>query len=287
MVAAGLTMSTLAVHAQVPTPGPAQELPTQISGIKFNTGQSVVPYYEGWIRNPDGSFDLVFGYFNRNHQQELVIAPGPDNRVEPGGPDAGQPTYFLPRRQRWIYRLRVPADFGKKEVVWTLAANGRTERVVAALLPSEEINERVVATNGNFDTGESDRNKPPTIDLPAAPSAEAAIPLTLTATVQDDGLPKPRTPPAPRPRPTTDQPAFGAQINSVVPVRSRGPTLNWIVYRGPARVTFDPAGPMPATIGQPVIATARFAAPGTYTLVAVASDGAMSARRQVTIVVNP
>src|SRR5262245_16891475 len=92
------------------------QLPTEISQIRFNSGQDVAPYFEGWIRNSDGSFDLVFGYFNRNWEQELSIAPGPANSVEPGGPDAGQPTYFLPRRHRWVFRVRVPADFGKKEI---------------------------------------------------------------------------------------------------------------------------------------------------------------------------
>src|SRR5205814_4750736 len=117
-------------------------------------------------RNPDASYILVIGHFNSNHQQEHVSAPGPDNKVEPGGPDTGQPTYFLPRRQRWIYRLRVPADFGKKEATWTITANGRTERVVASLIPAEEINERVVMSNGNFDTGVNDPNKPPTLTVP-------------------------------------------------------------------------------------------------------------------------
>src|SRR4030095_6286944 len=90
----------------------AQQLPTAIPQTKWASGQDIVPYFEGWIRNPDGTFDLVFGYFNRNWTEEIVIAPGPDNRIEPNGPDAGQPTYFLPRRQRWIFRVKVPANFG-------------------------------------------------------------------------------------------------------------------------------------------------------------------------------
>ncbi|PYQ97710.1 MAG: hypothetical protein DMF97_13580, partial [Acidobacteria bacterium] len=76
----------------------AQQLPTAIPQTKWASGQDVVPYFEGWIRNPDGSFDMVFGYFNRNWQEELAIPAGAGNFVEPGGPDRGQPTYFLPRR---------------------------------------------------------------------------------------------------------------------------------------------------------------------------------------------
>ena len=78
------------------------QLPTELPSTKFSSGQDVQPYFEGWIRNGDGTFDLVFGYFNRNWQEELAIPPGPDNAVAvPGSKDSdhGQPTYFLPRRQ--------------------------------------------------------------------------------------------------------------------------------------------------------------------------------------------
>ena len=53
--------------------------PTQISQTKFNSGQDVVPVYEGWLRNADGTFTFVFGYFNRNWVEELYIPPGPEN----------------------------------------------------------------------------------------------------------------------------------------------------------------------------------------------------------------
>jgi hypothetical protein len=82
--------------------------PTAIPQVRFSKGQGVVPYYEGWIRRSDGSFDLVFGYLNRNYEEELAIPVGPNNSVEPGGPDRGQPTYFLSRRQARIFRVRVP-----------------------------------------------------------------------------------------------------------------------------------------------------------------------------------
>ena len=103
------------------------QLPTELPSTKFSSGQDIQPYFEGWIHNPDGTFDLVFGYFNRNWQEELAIAPGPENFVAvPGSKDAdhGQPTYFLPRRQGWAYRVTVPSTFGKQEVTWTIVANG-------------------------------------------------------------------------------------------------------------------------------------------------------------------
>ena len=78
----------------------------------FAPWQSIAPAYEGWEQNDDGSFNLVFGYMNRNWEQVLQIPVGPDNSIDPGGPDHGQPTYFLPRRSRFVFKIRVPADFG-------------------------------------------------------------------------------------------------------------------------------------------------------------------------------
>ena len=95
-------------------PGAAQQ--------RFLAGQAVMPAYEGWERNPDGSFNLVFGTMNRNWAEEIDIPIGRANNLEPGGPDQGQPTRFLPRRNRFLFRVRVPADFGDNEVVWTLTS---------------------------------------------------------------------------------------------------------------------------------------------------------------------
>jgi hypothetical protein len=246
-----------------------------------------VPYYEGWIRNPDGSFDLVWGYFNRNWQQEFAIAAGPENRVEPGGPDGGQPTFFLPRRQRFVYRMRVPADFGKKEAVWTITANGRTERGYATLQPEQEITERVVATNGNFNPGHDDPNQPPSIAIASISNVTVGTPVTLTASVTDDGLPKPRAtpPPAPKPAPTPGQPNFTAQVNTSGGGRPRGVTVNYLQYRGPGKVTFSNTAPILVVDGQ-AVTTARFAAPGTYKLIASANDGAISKRIEITVTVT-
>jgi hypothetical protein len=276
------------VYARGQGQAPAQGFPTEITQIRFNAGQSVIPYFEGWIRNPDGTFDMVFGYFNRNWQQELAIPAGPDNRVEPNGPDSGQPTYFLPRRHRFVFRVRVPADFGKKEVVWTITSNGRTESGFGNLLPEQEITERVVMTNGNFNPGHGDPNTPPSITLAPVRTASVGTPLALTASVVDDGLPKPRVAPPAAPRPATPtggQVNFGAQVNSSGGGRPRGLTVTWLLYRGPSKVTFENAGPIPVTNGQ-AATTARFAAPGTYKLIGTANDGAMSRKTELTVTVT-
>src|SRR5215831_19402384 len=80
------------------------------------SGASVTGAFEGWFKNPDGSFSLLLGYYNRNRLQELDIPIGPDNRIEPGGPDRGQPTHFLPGRGWGMFVVNVPADFGEKRI---------------------------------------------------------------------------------------------------------------------------------------------------------------------------
>jgi hypothetical protein len=265
---AALVLSFVAgAHAQPPAP-------TYIPQTKFSSGQDVQPVFEGWLRNPDGTFTMVFGYFNRNWQEELAIPAGPDNKLEPGDADRGQPTYFLPRRQPFIFRVQVPADWGQKDLIWTITAHGKTEKAYARLLPVEEITERMIMTRGGLNPGEDDPNRPPSITIAPIEAASVTKPLTLTALVTDDGLPKPR--PAPKPRP-------GAQSNTVVN-RPRGLNLSWLEYKGPAKVMFEPAGLIMVADGK-AVTTARFAEPGTYVLRATANDGALSTVTDVTIIV--
>src|SRR5579872_2125666 len=101
----------------------------------YSSGQPVWPAYEGWEKNDDGTFSLVFGYMNDNWEQELNIPVGSENNFSPGNPDRNQPTHFLPRRNRFIFRVRVPKDFGNNELVWTLTANGKTSKAFGSLRP--------------------------------------------------------------------------------------------------------------------------------------------------------
>jgi len=89
-------------------------------GLTYASGQSVSPSFEGWESNADGSFNLLFGYINRNWEEEPDLPVGSDNNFSPGLADRGQPTHFLPRRNRFVFKVRVPADFGEQELVWTV-----------------------------------------------------------------------------------------------------------------------------------------------------------------------
>src|SRR5437870_12654874 len=101
-VALFISAAFCALHAQTLPLEPVHE-----------SGASVTGAFEGWFKNPDGSYSLLLGYYNRNQKQELDIPIGPDNRMEPGGPDRGQPTHFLPGRQWGLFVVQLPANFGE------------------------------------------------------------------------------------------------------------------------------------------------------------------------------
>src|SRR5262245_5495977 len=95
-------------QGQTPSPFP-------LSNPIRERGSSVTGAYDGWYRIKDGSTYLLVGYFNRNTKQELDIPIGSNNRIEPGGPDQGQPTHFLPSRQWGVFSIKVPNDFTNRK----------------------------------------------------------------------------------------------------------------------------------------------------------------------------
>ena len=48
---------------------------------KHDSGQGVTGAFEGWYKNPDGTFNILVGYYNRNLKQDLDIPVGPKNKV--------------------------------------------------------------------------------------------------------------------------------------------------------------------------------------------------------------
>src|SRR5207244_2637743 len=92
-------------------------------------GASVTPAYEGWYQNADGTYSMLVGYYNRNAKQTLDIPVGPNNKIEPGDPDQGQPTHFETGRQWGVFVVKVPRDFGNKALTWTIVSNGEKQSI--------------------------------------------------------------------------------------------------------------------------------------------------------------
>jgi hypothetical protein len=268
--------------------------PHATAQILHARGQNVVPVYEGWERNPDGTFTMVFGYFNRNLEEQPYVPVGPDNAFEPGDPDRGQPTHFYPRRQQFMFRIQVPRDWGNKELIWTLTSNGKTEKAYGTLLPIWEIGPLVYEQNRSttlLHHKDEPINQAPSIKLLSAPQATLTLPETLSVTVSvaDDELP---VPPPPRRRRSGD-----ANVEARVPdspmtqavVRlDPGWRLGviWVHHRGPGTVTFDPMRqPIDGKAGQ-AVARASFSEPGSYVLRAYADDGVLMNYVDVTVVIK-
>jgi hypothetical protein len=213
-----------------------------------STGQSVSPVYEGWYKNPDGTFTLSFGYYNRNTTEVVDIPIGADNFVSPGDRNQGQPSQFQPRRHWGVFGVKVPADFGKKEVLWTLKFRGATYAIPGTL----HVNWQIDALEGEAGAG----NTPPVVKFGAngaegrGPGGVTSGPLTATAGqplaisvwASDDGKA-----PASRGR------------GGPAPV-----SLAWFKHQGPGAVTFKPATGRAAAAGEQVTTQATFSTAGDY-----------------------
>ena len=168
--------------------------------LAYNSGQNVAPAYEGWEEEADGTKYFLFGYMNRNWEEELDLPVGPANSFSPGAPDQGQPTHFLPRRNIFVFRVRVPAGFtAKDELTWTLTSHGVTEHAHASLREDYKVDDVVRASEtGALGAGtsspETRANKAPVVTVAQKTfTAKVGVPLSLEATVTDDGIPKPRS----------------------------------------------------------------------------------------------
>jgi hypothetical protein len=112
----------------------------------YTKGQHVEPAYEGWRPMPDGSFNLMFGYMNENWEEQPNADIGENNSFSPGDPDRGQPTHFLPRRNRFTFEVNVPANWGDRELVWTLSVNGVERKAYATLKSDYLVDNMVIAS---------------------------------------------------------------------------------------------------------------------------------------------
>ena len=267
-------VSMLAAAAATATAAPQQDIYN--NSVRYASGQSVQPVFEGWSKNPDGSFAMWFGYLNRNYEERLNVPVGPDNHFEPGNPDMGQPTHFLPGRRYGMFVYTVPKDFPKQQKLkWVLRVNGITTSVPLYMSPDYNIS----PFQSSEESAGGGYNQPPVLRVltegaariagPLASPARAAartaavgIPLALDVWADDDA-----------------KYSSGAST----PMRGAGSPVQlvWSKYRGPGHVAFADARPKLETLkgGQPDEAysgkastTATFSAPGQYMLHVTAND---------------
>jgi hypothetical protein len=244
------------------------------TGAQFEKTLSAT--FDGWSHLADGSYELVFGYMNRN-ATEVEVPLGPANQLEPAPADHGQPTNFLPGRQRAAFRIPVPANF-KGKYIWTVTYAGTTQVAIASL-----------DQNYSLDVGDPE---PPGVKAGADQTIRLSEAATLSPIVS-----------APLPPPASTNP-------DVVARRSAGAriTVWWSKFRGPGMVTFgdgeaaaasnpgptgreNPMGSFRLTCTAPLEAScgttrARFSVAGTYWLRVVAAERSAS-NALMKVVVNP
>ena len=229
-----------------------------------DSGQNVTAVYEGWFQNEDGSYSLLFGYYNRNLKEELDIPIGAENRIDPGRPDQGQPTHFLPQRQWGVFAITVPKDFGNDKVIWTLETRGQKTAVPGHLDPRWEISPFSEVGVGNTPPLLSFEDGGPFVQGPRGISIDLETtmpnPVTLNLWAADDAK--------------TFQ---GGKAPNTPPV-----TVSWSKFRGPGAVKFANNKPpvekaagkwkTPQAFSGRASTTATFSEPGDYVLHVVAND---------------
>jgi hypothetical protein len=258
MCAAGLLAGGVLVSGQS----------TAIPAPRRGGGDSVTGAFEGWFYNPDGSRTFLVGYYNRNSQQTLDVPIGPNNRIEPGGPDMGQPTHFLPGRQWGMFTVNAPKDFKPADsYVWTIVANGQSTSIPLRLTP-----DYVMSPFSEIAVG----NTPPILKFdPSGKGFQGPLASLASATTMEGSV----SAPLPLHLWASDDMKYTSGTNAP-PAGSRSPvTVRWSKYRGPGAVTFDKARPelqkLPsgtAPFNAKADATAKFAEPGDYVLHITGND---------------
>jgi len=227
-----------------------------------DSGTNIYPAYEGWYQNADGTYTLLIGYYNRNKKEVLDIPIGPENKIEPGGPDQGQPTHFEVGRGWGTIAIKVPKDFGDKKLVWTLTANGKTVTVPFGVVKGYQIEPFLDAAMGNkppvikfSETGQALTGPPQPLSAAAVVNGVVGEAVPLTYWVTDDGNEEPPTAGSAAAPPPTGAAPQG-------PPRRPRVSTTMTKYRGPGEIKF--ADNTPAIEKDKVSTTATFSLPGEY-----------------------
>jgi len=246
-------------------------------------GTSVTPALEGWFRGKDGNDYFLIGYFNRNTKQEFDIPVGPNNHIDPGGPDLGQPTHFQLGRQWGVFTVKVPKDLGTKKLSWTIVANGLTNSITLHTQAEYIVEPYRASWNDNtppvlkFATNGPTYSGPPIGFAATTFTTTLSNPLTLTAWITDEGPVGRFGAPAGgaaagggrdrggRARGTPSTVDAGADFPGYQPPPRV--SVTWTKFRGPGSVTFANAKPsVDDANGGRAETTASFDEAGEYVL---------------------
>lgn len=230
--------------------------------VQAQQNQPIYPAYDGFLKNPDGSFTLSFAYFS--HNAEVVsIPPGPANAFAPAAADRMQPTTFKPGHWRFQCVMVVGPEFDGK-MRWTLTYAGTTTGTSERMLQSNWNLVEGAAALGKIDYAKVPRgvclNRPPTVRVLGVTARPNAPPPTLTVAMNEELN------------------LFGSAHDEGLP-RGQGLVVEWKRLSGPGSVAF--------TIPGAARTKATFTAPGLYELELTATDSEFTERTRVNVRVGP
>ena len=232
-------------------------------GAFAQQNQPIYPVYDGYVKNPDGSYTLSFAYFSHN-ADTVTITPGAANAFAPTPGDRMQPTTFLPGHWRYQCVMVVPADFDGK-MKWTLTYGGVTTGTSEHMLQSNWNLVEGAAELKQIDYAKAPKgvclNRAPQVRVLGSSGGGRGKPATLAVgasvgehfslfgSVNDEGLPR-----------------TGKLLTA------------WKQLNGPGTAAFENAAAARTR--------ATFSAPGSYELELSATDGEFSATTRVLITVK-
>jgi len=189
---------------------------------------------------------------------------------------------FEPRRSRFAFKVVVPANFPKdRDLVWTVTANGVTQKAFGSLWPVWEVDQSTISANRGsrtaIDFDEPPNAAPRVVNPPTKQEAVAGKPLALTLFVEDDGYPRPRV----------DRGASVAGLKGPPAERPLNDSLrvSWVQWRGPGIATFDPK--VIRVVDGKAMTSVTFDKPGNYVLRAYAEDASIHTPQDVSVTVRP
>jgi hypothetical protein len=248
---------------------PGLDVRAQAPAVKFDVqaakGLPVSPVYEGWYQHKGTTYAL-FGYVNRNLEEVVNLPVGPDNKLEPGPADQGQPTRFFPGYHEGVFAVAVPKDRPKTEVAWTLNVNGQRLSIPAFL------DQLYVVSPYQNRGGVFPGKTPPVLKFePSGPPVQGPIgmvidrtvgvarPLILDVWISDDG----------RRRVQSGEGSLPSVASGRPP---QDLVVRWNVYRAPASSTARFSAQKPTLQQGRAQTTVTFTKPGNYMLHLVAID---------------
>lgn len=228
------------------------------SGTQAN--QPIYPVYDGFLKNPDGSYTLSFAYFSHN-AGTVSIPPGPDNSFGPAPADRMQPTVFKPGHWRFQCVMVVGPEFDGK-LRWTLTYAGTATGTSERMLQSNWNLVEGAAALAKIDYAKAPKgvclNRPPAVRILGLTPRRGEVPTMAVAVNEELNL-------------------FGSAHDEGLP-RGQALKAEWTVVTGPGRVVFAP----PASART----KATFSAPGLYELELSATDGEFTERVRLNVQVG-